>query len=384
MIWVFVAALTLCAIGLLAMSLRTGGQADEESDATSAIFADQLAELDRDVARGVVSASDADAARVEIKRNILRQVRSGGRAVSGKKRAGRLGLMVALIAMPIFSIGYYSQFGNPGLSGIAVSDQREAREERQRVIALTSQLKSRLEADASGGPSDGWMLLGQTYMRLGSFEEAASAFSIVSKRPEADSAVFSMLAEALIAKENGIVTPAADKAIDEAAERDAANPAVTFYRALSLQQSGQSAAAHDLIVARLEAADGFYPWMEALIGQANRIGAGIGRDPISLAQFAPMAPAAGPTAEDVEAASELTAEERGEFIRSMVERLAQRLEDEPGDLDGWLRLGRAYSVLGDTEGAVKAYQAAANLSDALPADDPRKSVAQKALEALSE
>ena len=59
----------------------------------------------------------------------------------------------------------------------------------------------------------------------------------------------------------------------------------------------------------------------------------------------------GPTIEDVEAASKMTGEDRMAFIRSMVERLADRLKDEPNDLKGWQRLARAYQVLGEKEKA---------------------------------
>ena len=127
-----------------------------------------------------------------------------------------------------------------------------------------------------------------------------------------------MLTEALVAQENGIMTPAAEAAINEAAARDPSNPAVTYFRALALQQAGQSAAAHDLVVARLDAADGYYAWMDTLVAQANRIGDGIGRDPISLARFAPMLAGRGPSAEDVAVAQEMSPEDRADFIQSMV------------------------------------------------------------------
>ena len=44
----------------------------------------------------------------------------------------------------------------------------------------------------------------------------------------------------------------------------------------------------------------------------------------------------------------MAAGDRQKMIRSMVQRLADRLEDEPGDLEGWRRLARAYEVLGET------------------------------------
>ncbi|KAJ01735.1 c-type cytochrome biogenesis protein CcmI [Sulfitobacter mediterraneus] len=383
MIWIFIAALALGSMGFLALSLRAKTTPETQTDSTPAIFADQLAELDRDVARGVVSAADADAARIEIKKNILRQAQKGTSVPIASSRGSRIGLWVAIIFIPVAAVGYYSQFGNPALSRIAVAEQRQAREENARIVALTEQLKTRLESDAEGGPSDGWMLLGQTYMRLGRFGDAATAFRIVSEREEVTSAVFSMLTEALVAQENGIMTPAAEAAINEAAARDASNPAVTYFRALALQQAGQSAAAYELVVARLDAADGYYPWMDTLIAQANRIGDGIGRDPISLARFAPMLAGQGPSAEDVAAAEDMSTEDRAAFIQSMVQGLADRLKEEPNDLDGWLQLGRAYSVLGNVEGAKDAYQKAATLSADLEETDPRKSIAAQALKTLS-
>ncbi|MFP6777970.1 MAG: tetratricopeptide repeat protein, partial [Alphaproteobacteria bacterium] len=69
-----------------------------------------------------------------------------------------------------------------------------------------------------------------------------------------------------------------------------------------------------------------------------------------------------PSAEDVAAAAEMSPEERMDMIRSMVEQLAARLVDEPDDLDGWLRLGRSYSVLGRHAESRDAYARAADIA----------------------
>ena len=58
-----------------------------------------------------------------------------------------------------------------------------------------------------------------------------------------------------------------------------------------------------------------------------------------------------PSAADVEAASRMSATDRDQMIRSMVERLADRLKENPDDLAGWQRLANAYAVLGETEKA---------------------------------
>ena len=71
--------------------------------------------------------------------------------------------------------------------------------------------------------------------------------------------------------------------------------------------------------------------------------------------------APGPTREQVEAAGQMTADERGEMIRGMVERLANRLESAPDDIEGWKRLGNARRVLGELTEAEEAYGRALDL-----------------------
>jgi cytochrome c-type biogenesis protein CcmH len=77
---------------------------------------------------------------------------------------------------------------------------------------------------------------------------------------------------------------------------------------------------------------------------------------------------AGPSREDMAAASQLTEEQRNEMVRGMVQRLADRLKENGDDLDGWLRLMRAYMVMGDRD------KARATVSDARKAlgADPEK------------
>src|SRR5204863_10175048 len=65
-------------------------------------------------------------------------------------------------------------------------------------------------------------------------------------------------------------------------------------------------------------------------------------------------PQPGPSAEDVAAAQKLSPEDRTAMVRGMVERLAERLKQDGSDLDGWLRLVRAYTVMGDRDRALSA------------------------------
>lgn len=66
----------------------------------------------------------------------------------------------------------------------------------------------------------------------------------------------------------------------------------------------------------------------------------------------------GPTRDQVVAARAMSPQQRLAMINAMVGRLAARLRDNPNDLAGWLRLARAYAVMGRRADALKAYRAA--------------------------
>lgn len=383
-LWITFAALACLAAVLMLYPMRrpVGGDADRDAGAV-AVLGDQLREVDRDAERGLISAAEAEAARIEIKRRLLKL---GRRPVVGSAstQGGRAALWISAAAVPLLAGLFYAWLGAPGIPSMSFADRQDERAEQTQIAELTERLLNRLESDPEGGPTEGWILLGQTYMRMGRYADAATAMEAVIGREGASSAMLSQYAEALVAAENGIVTPKARAAVRRAREMDPTNPAATYYEALALDQAGDSAEAHDLLVARLEQAAGPVPWMEPFIAQVNRIGERLGRAPVSLATFAPMtgSEATGPTREDMAAAAEMSAADRAEFIRSMVDRLAARLQENPGDLDGWLRLGNAYRVLGEMQAARDAFEAAERLTETLPAEDPRIQAVRDALSDL--
>jgi cytochrome c-type biogenesis protein CcmH len=74
----------------------------------------------------------------------------------------------------------------------------------------------------------------------------------------------------------------------------------------------------------------------------------------------------GPTTEDMKAAAGMSAADRETMIRGMVGRLATRLAQNGQDVDGWLRLMRAYTVLGERD---RARGATADARKAMAGDD---------------
>ncbi|MCK0137922.1 c-type cytochrome biogenesis protein CcmI [Aliiroseovarius sp. F47248L] len=385
MLWIIFASLALLAAICLLLPLRSlRSDISGRTEGSVSILSDQLHEVRADAERGLITKEEARAALIEIKRRILSLERKSQHAEPARSaRSSGIVVWATALMVPLAAGALYMQLGSPDLPSLAFAEREAEQNQQVEITGLTERLLARLQSDPGGGPTEGWMLLGQTYMRMGRYRDAVSAMENVTERPDATSAILSQYAEAMIAVDDGIVTPAARKAIAAARDMDPSNPAATYYEAIALNQAGDSEAAHDLLTGRLGTATGPAPWMEAFIAQANRIGETLGRDLVSLATFAPTVnrDTPGPTAADLAASADMSEQDRSTFVRSMVTRLAERLQDEPNDLDGWMRLGNAYRVLGEMEKARAAYAAAERLTESLPSGDPR---VQRIRQALTE
>ncbi|UWQ19759.1 c-type cytochrome biogenesis protein CcmI [Jannaschia sp. M317] len=379
-LWILLASLALTSGAFLFFGFGGRRATLTRRDGSVAILTDQLAEVAADRDRGLISGAEAEGAEIEIKRRLLSVARRTEAAPERRGSGRAIGALLA-VAVPAAAVLLYLQIGAPEVAGRPSEEIAAQRAEAAQVAALTAELKARLESDPEGGPTEGWVLLGQTYMNMGRYEDAAGAFASMAEREGADSSVQSRYAEALIAAESGVVTPKARRVIDRAIALDSANPAAVFYLSQAREQEGALVTARALLVERLDSADGFQPWMELFIASANRLGEQTGDAPLDLTRYAPMLGGGRePSAADVAAAQDMAPEDRMAFVESMVEGLAARLEDEPGDLDGWIRLMRAYDVLGRTEDAAEARTRARAAVGALPSDDPRRVPALRALD----
>jgi cytochrome c-type biogenesis protein CcmH len=221
---------------------------------------------------------------------------------------------------------------------------------------------AQVEAHLGKNPTDGrgWEILAPVYLRLGRFNDAVKAHNNALNLGGETAERQSGLGEALVAAAQGIVTADAVKAFERAVELDPRAPKPCFYLGLAAEQDGRPTDAAKLWKVLIADAPSDAPWLGFVREALARI------DPSAATAPAPSTP--GPSAADVAAAAELSPEQRQDMVRGMVARLAARLKDEGGDLDGWLRLIRAYMVLGERD---KARSAAADARRAL-AGDPDK------------
>ena len=373
-LFVFLGLMTVAAMALLVLPLvRRHGAIGSRADYDMEIYRDQLDEIERDVERGVIDADERTSARTEIERRMLAVAADKpGDRDTDPGRSGILAGFAIMMLMPLAAGSLYLGLGAPGVveqpfaernNRPTAGPQTPPMDGNPDVEAMVASLAERLKSE----PDDveGWLMLGRSYGVLGRYANAIDALERALKLSGEDPELIAGLAENRVFATNGVVNPAAIKDFETLRRIEPGHPAARFYLALARAQAGEYRIALDewIDLARNSPADA--PWMDALRDQIAQVSETIGEpipdglEGVPVAAMNPSPAAPGPSAADIAAAQSMSSDEQSAMIRSMVARLAARLEDEPEDIEGWRRLANAYGVLGESELAVEAYGRAA-------------------------
>ncbi len=361
--WIAAALLTLGAcLSVLLPFARRAARAAHASEHDLEVYKDQLDEIERDHGRGLIGQAEAEEAKAEIGRRILRLTGSSSPTDPAKERSGtaaRFAAMAAVLAVPVVSWVGYAAVGSPDLPGQPL----EARLSGNPANNTMEELVARAERHLAANPDDGkgWDVLGPIYLRLGRYPEAAKAFSTAIRLEGPSAGREAGLGEAIAAQADGIVTVEAAAAFNRALALEPKNPKARFFLATAKAQEGRLAEAADAwsALAADSAADS--PWRaaaEQAVAEAQRR---LAEGPAQPSGEGP----AGPSAEDVAAAETMAPADRTAMIETMVAGLDERLRQNPADGEGWQRLIRSYVVLGRKDDALEALKRAA---EAFPAD----------------
>lgn len=377
--WIILALVPLLVAATLLRPLLRRAEPAPHQDVNLAVYRDQLAEVDRDLDRGVLGPEAAERARTEIARRILaadkarvdRTAAPGGRGL-----AWVAGIAVVLLVVA-GSVGLYMQLGAPGYGDLPLQARIEAsaRMASERPGQSTAEaeaaaampfipppdpehaaLVERLRRAVAERPGDerGLRLLARNEASLGNFSAAhiAQAQLLELLGENAGAADFADYGDLLILAAGGYVSPEAEAALDAALLRDPSNGAALYYTGLKYAQVGRPDLSFEIWRDLLARSGPEAPWREPIEVQIAEVAARAGvRFEPSDAGAAPMG--RGPSAEDVAAAAEMSPEERMEMIRGMVSGLSDRLAAEGGPPEDWARLIGALGVLGDTGQAEK-------------------------------
>ena len=354
-LWIIFAVMTaMAAFALLRPMMRKQGESRQRSEYEAAIYREQLQSLQNEIDSGALAPAEAQSARAEIGRRLLATegVEKKGRASGdgGEKEqpaAGMTGRRAALAVMMIFvpaaSFGLYAVLGTPDLPSMPAASRAEATGGAQNIQQLIARVEEHLRAN----PDDarGWEVLGPAMMRLGRHDAAAKAFRRVIEIEGPTASRLSILGEALMYADSGMITAEARKTFAEAAALDASMPDPQYYLGLASLQDRDIDGAVAIWRKLLAGSPADAPWRGEVESQIAK----------ALGQLAPQGagqPAqagAGPGAAEIAAAEQMNAEDRQAMIADMVARLNERLRDNGGSAEEWLRLVNAYRVMGETE-----------------------------------
>jgi cytochrome c-type biogenesis protein CcmH len=231
-----------------------------------------------------------------------------------------------------------------------------------------AEVETYLESNPKNGR--GWELLAPVYLRLGRFDDAVRARRNALEIFGPDAARLGDLGEATVMASGGVVTAEAKGLFERANAADPEDVMAQYYLGLSAKQEGRRDEAKKRWTALVSGAREGAEWLPLVKNALARIDEksppGVAAAPASSpANVAPK----GPSASEIAAAAQMAPAERNGMIEGMVARLAQKMAANGADVDGWLRLIKAYSVLGERDkalaAAVQARSALAGNSDNL-------------------
>lgn len=341
MFWMVAGALTVAAAGLILFRAARAAGAGV-GDPSQQLYRRQLSELDDLVARGLLGEAEHKAAAAEAGRRLLAAADAPQSAWDADRRADRL-VLLGVVGAAAIGLGVYLIAGVPGFPDQPYA-QRLAGWKQQPLESLAPpQIAAILKEATAQRPNDpeGQRLLalaeGASDNAPGAVRALRRAVQLAPERAD----LWRMLGEAIVFRDAGKVEAEAQRAFAEALRRDPADPAARFYLAQAKFDAGDRATAareFRAVLAALPAGDERRPAVEAAIARAE------GRAP--TATFPPEQLAA---------------------IRGMVDGLAAKLAQNPDNPEGWARLVRAYSVLGEADKR----EAALKTARARYANDPR-------------
>ncbi len=366
MVWAVFAVLTALAALSVLVPMARAGRSRGVSEAglsapDAAIYADQLAELERDVTRGAISGREAEAARAEIGRRLLRASQRPQQAAPPRRWRLIAAASLAIVGLPLLAVSLYGGFGAPTLPDLPLASRQSEPIDGQNLEALVARVEGHLTQNPDDG--QGWAVLAPVYLRAGRYGDAAAAFSNAIRTNGASADLEAGLGEALTGDAGGVITADARAAFERARSLDPEAIRPRFFLALALGQDGRTADAQAAWQAIIDSASGNEPWLPVARTQLATLTGSREAPPAAASApsadpAAPTSDAPGPDAAEVEAAAEMTPEERAAMIGNMVEGLSARLASEGGTVDDWLRLVRSYVVLGRTDEARTALAAA--------------------------
>jgi cytochrome c-type biogenesis protein CcmH len=359
LLWVIFAVLTAVVLYAVLRPLAGGSAREEPRSAFNAtVYRDQLGEVESDRERGLIGEGDAEAARIEIARRLLAiDAETQGAKLSPTHSSAKALAVGLAVALPLAALGFYLVYGSPRLPDQPLVARLQDPASSKNLEVLVARVEARLREHPEEGA--GWEVIAPVYMGWGRYADAAEAYRQTIRLLGESPKRLSSYGQALVLANNGVVSEDARKALERSLVLDPNLIEPRIVLIIAKEQDGQFAAAADGWRALLAKAPADAPWRKLVeqrlaVVEAKLAGKPVPGESEDASEQAPP----GPNPDDVAAAQKMNPADRQAMIETMVQRLADRLDQKGDDLTGWLKLVRAYTVLDRRDDALKALERA--------------------------
>lgn len=254
--WTLLALMTAAAVLVVLWPLSREPRVADEA-AGIAVYRDQLTEIDADRARGLLPASEAEAARIEVSRRLLAAAAAKSANAETSLASRRLAAMIALFGVPALSLSLYLYFGAPEFPDAPLASRTALPVAQQDMGMLIGRLEERLEQNPDQG--QGWELIAPIYMRAGRTGDAIAAQERAIRILGATSEREVVLGEyRRIA--SGRITADSKAAFERALALDQNSSAALFYLGLEAEENGRPDDAKKFWSRLIEITPGNDPW----------------------------------------------------------------------------------------------------------------------------
>jgi cytochrome c-type biogenesis protein CcmH len=342
MLWVVFAFMTGAAVLAVLWPLGRRPASVEGAAVDRAFYDAELASIARDRETGLISETEAEAARTEAARRLLAAVPLSASPKTTSRTSIRVAAVSGVLFVPLIALGLYAGLGSPDYPDQPLEARLKAPPGQMDVQLAVAKIEKHLAENPDD--AQGWQLLAPVYMRLGRPTDGANAFRNLIRLQGPSAPRLGAYGEALVYAANGQVTVEAREIFERAVAADPSFTQARFFLALAAEQDGANDKAikayQDLVAETPDA-----PWAPMVRERIAALGG-------SVSAAEPKMPA--PSEAGAAAVANLAPEQRDAAIRSMVENLSARLSSQGGDVESWSRLVRAYTVLREPEKAQRA------------------------------
>lgn len=343
MLWIVFALLTGLAVFAVLWPLSRPPATTDARELDVSFYKAQTDEIGRDVSRGVIGAGEAEVARNEAARRLMAAAQRAPRDVrTSSPFATRTVALATMLFVPMLTLGLYAYVGKPNLPDEPLEARMKAAPAQMDMATAIARIEQHLVQD----PNDakGWAVIAPIYVRLGRIDDAQRAYANILRIKGPDADAYAGLGEAQIYAAGGTVTADAKQSFEKAASLDPKSPRAGYYLGLAAEQDGDKDKALAIWRKLVANSPPQAPWLPTI---NSRIAA--------LSGETPPADAAGPAGEGnakmAQAVAAMPKDQQQAMIHRMVDGLADKLKANGNDIDGWLRLVRAYRVLDEQDKA---------------------------------